>query len=114
MKTREFIQAARALGAGDGRIIRRHILPNVIPVIVVSATIRVPLTILLEAALSYLGLGVQPPLASWGNMVADGKLVMRIAWWVSALPGLFIFLTVVAFNLLGDGLRDALDPRMNV
>jgi peptide/nickel transport system permease protein len=114
LKTREFIQAARALGAGDGRIIRRHILPNVIPVIVVSATIRVPLTILLEAALSYLGLGVQPPLASWGNMVADGKMVLRIAWWVSALPGLFIFLTVVAFNLLGDGLRDALDPRMNV
>src|SRR4051812_24367820 len=113
LRTREFIQAARALGSGDGRIILRHILPNVLPVVVVSATIRVPLTILLEAALSYLGLGVQPPLASWGNMVADGKAVLRIAWWVSAFPGLFIFLTVVAFNLLGDGLRDVLDPHMN-
>jgi peptide/nickel transport system permease protein len=112
IKTREFIQAARALGAGDGRILLRHVFPNVVAVVIISATIRVPLTILLEAALSYLGLGVQPPLASWGNMVADGKAALRIAWWVSAFPGLFILVAVVAFNLLGDGLRDAFDPRM--
>ncbi|HEY7062231.1 MAG TPA: ABC transporter permease [Chloroflexota bacterium] len=112
LKTREFVQAARALGAGDARIIRRHILPNVLPIVIISATIRVPLTILLEAALSYLGLGVQPPIASWGNMVADGKAALRIAWWVTAFPGAFIFAAVMAFNLLGDGLRDALDPRM--
>lgn len=114
LKTREFVQAARALGAGDLRIIARHILPNVLPIVIISATIRVPLTILLEAALSYLGLGVQPPLASWGNMVADGKAALRIAWWVTAFPGLFIFVAVMAFNLLGDGLRDALDPRMKI
>lgn len=114
LKTREFILAARALGAGDGRIILRHIFPNVIAIVIISATIRVPLTILLEAALSYLGLGVQPPLASWGNMVADGKAALRIAWWVSAFPGLFILVAVIAFNLLGDGLRDAFDPRMQL
>jgi peptide/nickel transport system permease protein len=114
LKTRDFVQAARALGAGDARIIIRHILPSVVPIVIISATIRVPLTILLEAALSYLGLGVQPPLASWGNMVADGKAALRIAWWVSAFPGLFILVAVMAFNLLGDGLRDALDPRMKI
>ena len=114
LKARDFVQAARALGAGDARIITRHILPSVLPIVIISATIRVPLTILLEAALSYLGLGVQPPLASWGNMVADGKAALRIAWWVTAFPGLFILVAVMAFNLLGDGLRDALDPRMKV
>ncbi|TAK21205.1 MAG: ABC transporter permease [Chloroflexota bacterium] len=113
LKEREFVLAARALGVGDRRMILRHLVPNVIGVIVVSATIRVPLNILLEAGLSYLGLGVQPPLASWGNMVADAKAVLRVAWWVAAFPGMFIFLTVMAFNLLGDGLRDAFDPRMN-
>lgn len=112
VKEREFVQAARALGAGDARLILRHIVPNVISVIIVSATIRVPLNILLEAGLSYLGLGVPPPLASWGSMVADSKAVFRVAWWVAAFPGLFIFCTVMAFNLLGDGLRDALDPHM--
>jgi peptide/nickel transport system permease protein len=112
LKARDFVLAARALGAEDRRLIVRHIMPNVISVVIVSATIRVPLTILLEAGLSYLGLGVQPPLASWGNMVADGKAVLRIAPWVTAFPGLFIFLTVMAFNLMGDGLRDAFDPRM--
>jgi peptide/nickel transport system permease protein len=73
----------------------------------------VALNILLEAGLSYLGLGVQPPIASWGNMVSDGKTVLRTAWWVTSFPGAFIFLTVMAFNLLGDGLRDAFDPRMD-
>jgi peptide/nickel transport system permease protein len=111
LKARDFVLAARALGAGDRRLILQHIMPNVISVVIVSATIRVPLNILLEAGLSYLGLGVQPPLASWGNMVSDGKAVLRIAPWVTAFPGLFIFLTVMAFNLMGDGLRDAFDPR---
>lgn len=112
IKNREFVLASRALGATDLRLLLWHILPNVLAVVIISATIRVPLNILLEAALSYLGLGVQSPLASWGNMVSDGKAVLRTAWWISAFPGLFIFVTVMAFNLLGDGLRDALDPRL--
>jgi peptide/nickel transport system permease protein len=113
LKTRDFVVAARSVGVPDLRLIAVHLLPNVIGVIVVGATIRVALNILLEAGLSYLGLGVQPPIASWGNMVADGKTVLRTAWWVTTFPGAFIFLTVMAFNLLGDGLRDAFDPRMN-
>ncbi len=112
LKTRDFVLAARALGAKDARLIFQHIMPNVLSVVIVSATIRVALNILLEAGLSYLGLGIQPPLASWGNMVSEGKAVLRIAPWVTAFPGVFIFLTVMAFNLLGDGLRDAFDPRM--
>jgi peptide/nickel transport system permease protein len=114
VKNREFVMAARTLGAGSMRLLVRHVLPNVVSVVIVSATIRVPQTILLEAGLSYLGLGVQPPTASWGNMVADGKGVLTIAWWASAFPGLFIVATVLGFNLLGDGLRDALDPRMRI
>ena len=114
VKGREFVLAATALGASNGRLLTRHVLPNVVAVVIVSATIRVPQTILLEAGLSYLGLGVQPPVASWGNMVADGKVVLTIAWWVSAFPGLFVLATVLGFNLLGDGLRDALDPRLQV
>jgi len=112
LKTRDFVLAARALGAKDARLIFQHIMPNVLSVVIVSATIRVALNILLEAGLSYLGLGIQPPLASWGNMVSEGEAVLRIAPWVTAFPGVFIFLTVMAFNLLGDGLRDAFDPRM--
>ena len=114
LKQREFVLAARTLGAGGPRLLVRHVLPNVASVIIVSATIRVPQMILLEAGLSYLGLGVQPPTASWGNMVADGKVALTIAWWASAFPGLFVLATVLGFNLLGDGLRDALDPRMRV
>jgi peptide/nickel transport system permease protein len=111
LRSREFVHAARGLGASDARIVVRHILPNLLAVVIVSATIRVALNILLEVGLSYLGLGVQSPLASWGNMVAEGKSVLRAAWWVSAFPGVFIVLTVMAFNLLGDGLRDVTDPR---
>lgn len=113
LKTRDFVVAARSVGVPDLRLVAVHLLPNVVGVIVVGATIRVALNILLEAGLSYLGLGVQPPIASWGNMVADGKTVLRTAWWVTSFPGGFIFVTVMAFNLLGDGLRDAFDPRMN-
>ena len=111
LRSREFVHAARGLGASDARVLVRHILPNLLAVVIVSATIRVALNILLEVGLSYLGLGVQSPLASWGNMVAEGKSVLRAAWWVSAFPGVFIVLTVMAFNLLGDGLRDVTDPR---
>lgn len=114
LRERDFVQGARLIGASDARLILLHIVPNVVSVIIVSATIRVALNILLEAGLSYLGLGVQPPLASWGNMVAAGRTFLRNAWWLSALPGLCIFGTVIAFNLIGDGLRDAFDPRMRV
>jgi peptide/nickel transport system permease protein len=111
LREREFVQAARALGAGGLRTMARHILPNVVPVIVVAATLRVAYVILVEAGLSYLGVGVQPPIASWGSMVADGREYLFRAWWISFFPGLFIFLTVMTYNLVGDGLRDAFDPQ---
>jgi peptide/nickel transport system permease protein len=111
LREREFVQAAAALGAGGLRVMGRHLLPNVVPVIIVAATLRVAYVILVEAGLSYLGVGVPPPTASWGSMVADGKDDLFRAWWVSFFPGLFIFLTVMAYNLVGDGLRDAFDPR---
>lgn len=114
IKGLEFVTGARALGASSLRIMARHILPNVAAVIVISVTLRVGLSILTEASLSYLGLGVQPPTASWGNIVADGRVYLRTAWWVSLVPGIFVFLAVMAFNLLGDGLRDAFDPKMKV
>ncbi len=110
LREREFVQAASALGAGAARMVWRHILPNVVPVIIVAATLRVAYVILVEAGLSYLGVGVPPPTASWGGMVADGKEVLFRAWWVSLFPGLFIFLTVMTYHLVGDGLRDAFDP----
>jgi peptide/nickel transport system permease protein len=110
LREREFVQAARALGAGGLRIMARHLLPNVMPVIIVAATLRVAYVILVEAGLSYLGVGVPPPTASWGSMVADGREYLFRAWWISFFPGLFIFLTVMTYNLVGDGLRDALDP----
>ena len=112
LREQEFVQASRALGYSDWRIILRHILPNTLAPIIVIATLGIGTTILLEAALSFLGLGVQPPTASWGSMVDDGRDAMITAWWISTYPGLAIVLTVVAFNLLGDGLRDALDPRL--
>jgi len=111
LREREFVQAARALGADGLRVMVIHILPNVVPVIVVAATLRVAYVILVEAGLSYLGLGVPPPTASWGSMVADGREHLFRAWWVSFFPGLFMFLTVMSYNLVGDGLRDAFDPR---
>jgi peptide/nickel transport system permease protein len=112
LKEREFFQAARALGAGDTRLIFRHLLPNSLTPIIISATLRVGNTILLEAALSYLGLGVQPPTASWGNIVYDTKGNLFTEWWMPLSAGLAIVITVVGYNLLGDGLRDALDPRL--
>ncbi|CAN5662903.1 hypothetical protein BH23GEM7_BH23GEM7_38460 [soil metagenome] len=112
LREREFVQAARALGMNDGRIISRHIIPNTLAPIIVYATLGIGNTILIEAGLSFLGLGVQPPTPSWGNMIADGKDALITAWWIATFPGLAIVFTVTAFNLLGDGLRDALDPRL--
>jgi peptide/nickel transport system permease protein len=114
MRALDFVAAARSLGASEIRVMARHILPNVIAVIVISVTLRVGVSILAEASLSYLGLGVQPPTPSWGNLVADGREYLRSAWWVSLLPGAFVFVSVMAFNLLGDGLRDAFDPKMKI
>ena len=112
LREREFVQAARALGMNDARIILRHVVPNVLAPVIVAATLGIGDTILTEASLSFLGLGVQPPTPSWGNMVTDGKDALITAWWIATFPGFAIVLTVTAFNLLGDGLRDALDPRL--
>lgn len=112
LRERSFIEAARVAGAGDSFIILRHLLPNALGPVIVAATLGVGMAILAESALSYLGLGVQPPAASWGNMLYEGKAHFREAWWVATFPGLAIFITVLCFNLVGDGLRDALDPRL--
>lgn len=112
LREREFVQAARALGFGRARIILRHLVPNVLAPVIVTATLGIGNTIVFEAGLSFLGLGVQPPTPSWGSMVADGRQNLLGAWWVSTFPGLAVVLTVLAFNLVGDGLRDALDPRL--
>ncbi|MEX0908814.1 MAG: ABC transporter permease, partial [Gemmatimonadaceae bacterium] len=104
----DYVASARALGAHDFRIAIRHVLPNVLPPIIVFATIGLGNVIVLEAGLSYLGFGVQPPIPSWGNMIRDGSELMTTAWWISLFPGLAIVATVVAVNALGDGLRQAL------
>jgi peptide/nickel transport system permease protein len=113
LRNQEFVTAARAIGATPGRLMRRHLLPNTLSVIIVEATLWLAYAILLEATLSYLGLGVQIPTPSWGNMLQQGQTeLLNGAWWLTVFPGLAIFLVVLAFNLLGDGLRDALDPRL--
>ena len=111
LKNRDFVLAARALGASDARLILRHILPNALAPVLVSATLGVAGAILLESGLSFLGLGVQPPTATWGVMLADGKDYLSRAWWLSFYPGLAILVTVLSYNLVGEGLRDAIDPR---
>jgi len=111
VREREYVQAARAMGYGPGRILGRHVLPNVLTPIIVAATLGIGNAILAEAALSYLGLGVQPPVASWGTIIQSGGDRLVDAWWIATFPGLAIVLTVMSFNLVGDGLRDALDPR---
>jgi peptide/nickel transport system permease protein len=111
LRSKDFVRAAEALGAGDRRIVFRHLLPNTLTVIIVSATLRIGGIILTEAALSFLGLGVPPPTPSWGQMIFEGREALLAAWWVSAFPGLVIAVTVIGYNLLGDGLRDAFDPR---
>jgi peptide/nickel transport system permease protein len=112
LRAREFVDAAHALGAGHLRILGRHLLLNALPVIIVQGTVLLGQTILIESGLSYLGLGAQPPLPSWGNMVVEGRQFLASAWWIAAFPGLAIFLAVLGFNLFGDGLRDALDPAL--
>lgn len=112
LREREFIQAGRALGFSRSRIVFRHLIPNCMGPIIVAATLGVGDTIVLEAGLSFLNLGVQPPTPSWGTMVADGRSNLLGAWWIATFPGLAIVFTVLSFNLAGDGLRDALDPRL--
>ena len=112
LRETEYVGAARALGAPAPALLRRHILPNVVPGLIVYATLFMANAILLEAALSFLGLGVQPPTASWGLMVSTGRDVLLVAPHVATVPGLAIMIAVLAFNLVGDGLRDALDPRL--
>ena len=112
LKELDFFHAALALGAGPPRLIFRHLLPNALTPVIVSSTLRVGTTILVEASLSYLGLGVQPPTASWGNIVYDTKGNIFTEWWMPLSAGLAITITVIAYNLFGDGLRDALDPRL--
>jgi len=111
LREKEFIDAAKSLGASDFRIIFREILPNLVAPIIVYSTILIPTNILFEAALSFLGVGVQPPAPSWGAMIADATNIFDIAWWFMLFPGLALLLTVLAFNLVGDGLQDALNPR---
>lgn len=111
IKEDEFIKAAQIMGASRARILTRHLVPNVISPIVVLATMNMATVVLGTAALSFLGLGAQPPTAEWGNMLANSRDTLTTAWWVANFPGLAIMLTVLGFNLLGDGLRDVLDPR---
>ena len=112
LKEKEFVEAARAAGTRNLPIITRHILPNVISPLLVLGTLRVANIIIWESGLSFLGMGVPPPAPSWGRMLADGRLYISDAWWLVTLPGLAIMLTILSINLLGDGLRDALDPRL--
>lgn len=113
VKNEDYVQSARALGASDLRIIGRHVFPNVMPPLIVQATITIATAIIAEASLSFLGLGLQPPTPSWGSMLNTAKNFMTQAPWMSIFPGSAIFLVVLGFNLLGDGLRDALDPRQD-
>jgi len=112
VREREFVEAAKAVGESDVRIIIKHILPNCLAPVIVSATLGIPGAIMSEAGLSFLGLGAQPPTPSWGQMISIGRGYLRFAPWFSVYPGLAIMVTVLAFNLFGDGLRDALDPRL--
>jgi peptide/nickel transport system permease protein len=112
LKEREFVLAARAIGASDIRIIFKHMMVNSMSPVFVSAILGVASAILVESALSFLGIGVQPPIPSWGNILTIGKDNIEIAWWLSVFPGLAILLTVLSYNLVGEGLRDALDPRL--
>ena len=111
VKTEDYVEGARAVGASHPRILWRYILPNVLPPIMVQATLTIALAIIAEASLAFLGLGLQPPAPSWGSMLDTARQFLSQAPWMALVPGLAIFLTVFGFNLLGDGLRDALDPR---
>lgn len=112
LKERDFVLAAKSLGANDIRIIFRHILPNALAPVFVTATFRIAGAILLESGLSFLGLGVQPPTPSWGNILTSGKDNIEVAWWLSLYPGIAILIAALSYNLVGEGLRDALDPKL--
>lgn len=114
MREREFIEASRAIGVQDHKILLYHVLPNVLAPVIVITTFSVANVIILEAALSFLGVGVEPSIPSWGNMLYDGREYLSTAWWMATFPGLAIMLTVLGINLIGDWLRDALDPRLNM
>jgi peptide/nickel transport system permease protein len=114
IREREFVQAAIALGSRDGRVVLRHVLPNAFTPWLVVATLDMARVIVIESALSFLGLGVQPPTPTWGGMLADGRVYLSTAWWLATFPGLAILVTVLGINLLGDGLRDTLDPRLKI
>jgi peptide/nickel transport system permease protein len=111
LREREFVEASRALGASDARIMFREILPNLVAPLIVYSSLLIPANILFEAALSYLGVGIRPPTASWGQMIAQATPIFNTAWWYMTFPGLALLFTVLAFNLVGDGLQDALNPR---
>jgi peptide/nickel transport system permease protein len=111
LREKEFVDAARSLGARDGRILFKEILPNLVAPIIVYGTVLIPQNILYEAALSFLGVGIQPPDPSWGQMISDATDIFSTAWWYMTFPGVALLLTVLAFNLVGDGLQDALNPR---
>ncbi|MCL6551837.1 MAG: ABC transporter permease [Firmicutes bacterium] len=112
LKRQDFVEAGRAMGASEARIILRHLIPNALAPVIVAATLTVGNAILAESGLSYLGLGIQPPTPSWGNMLQRSQEYLLKASWLAVFPGVFIFITVLSFNFLGDGLRDALDPRL--
>lgn len=112
LKERDFVSAAKVMGAKDGRIILRHLIPNAIGPVLVSATLGIGGAILTESALSFLGIGVQPPTPSWGNILMDGRSTLGVAWWLTVFPGLFILFTVLSYNILGEALRDISEPRL--
>jgi peptide/nickel transport system permease protein len=112
LREKEFVESARSLGASNARIMRREILPNLVAPIIVYTSLILPTNVLFEAALSFLGVGVQPPTASWGQMIADASNIFDTAWWYMVFPGVALVFTVLAFNLVGDGLQDALNPKI--
>jgi ABC-type dipeptide/oligopeptide/nickel transport system permease subunit len=114
IREREFVTAGRALGMSHLRLVFRQILPNLVSAIVVIATLQVARVIILESFLSFLGLGIQPPTPAWGNMLGEGRVYMLNSWWIAAFPGLAIFVTTLAINLMGNALRDWLDPHLNL
>jgi ABC-type dipeptide/oligopeptide/nickel transport system permease subunit len=111
-KQRAYIEAARAIGASNIRILCKHILPNTVSIAIVFSTLEIPWAIIFSASLSFIGVGIKPPTPEWGSIIADGRNYLTSAWWITTFPGLILMLVVLGFNFLGDGLRDALDPRL--
>ena len=111
LRETDFVMASRAVGARDAWIIVRHILPNSLAPVLVSATFGIASTILIESSLSFLGFGVQPPTPSWGDILSQSRVFMDFAWWLTLIPGFAIFITITAYNLVGEGLQDAIDPK---